>query len=121
MQRILLLLATTLSVFYLNTAVIMGSGGPGERLVIKPLHGIYPYYGGGEEGSWIRSHPGEKLPWWHHPNEDYIATIIATSTETTAPMWNVFYGIGYYLWILSITAVGAYGVFRITKNIQAVH
>ena len=85
---------------YLNTAVIQSTGGPGERLVIKPLHGIYPFYGGGGDNSWTSQHPGEDLPWWHYPEQDYAASLIYTSHETTAARWMIVYGIGYMLWPL---------------------
>jgi hypothetical protein len=88
-MRPLLLLTLLLSLFYLNTAMILGLGGLGERLVIKPLHGVKPFYGGGEENSWIRKHPGEELPWWHYPRQDYFATLISTSSETTVPAMTI--------------------------------
>ncbi len=115
-MRALLLIPLLLSLLYLNTAIIHGIGGPGEKLVIKPLHGVHPFYGGGGENSWIRNHPGEELPWWHYPRQDYLATLIKTSYETTVPPWTVIYGLGYCLWLLSLASTVAYGIFRANKT-----
>ncbi|MGY8643226.1 MAG: hypothetical protein ACKVJU_19295 [Verrucomicrobiales bacterium] len=62
---------------------------------MKPFHGVYPICGGGEEISWIRKHPGEEIPWWHHQRRDHGTTLISTSSETTAATWMLVYGMGY--------------------------
>lgn len=90
-----------LVLFFTNTAIIYGTGGPGEMLVFKPLHGIHPFYGGGEEGSWIRKHPDQPLPWWHYPLTDY-RILYQTSYETTIAPWTVAYRLAYALCIVMV-------------------
>jgi len=116
MKKLLILVILGGGLIYFNTAVIQGTGGPGENLVIKPLHGFFPSYGGGEETSWIRAHPGEALPWWHYPNKDYVASLIYTSSETTTPTWMIVYGVGYYLWLLAALSMLVLAIYRMIKE-----
>ncbi len=95
-MKLRLLITLGLILLFTNTAIIHGSGGPGEALVLKPLHGLYPFYGGGEEGSWARQHPDRPLPWWHHPRNDYVV-LHQSSHETTIAPWTVIYGLAYVL------------------------
>jgi hypothetical protein len=53
------------SAFYAETAVLGFEGAPADRaLVVKPHPGFGFEFGGGEEGSWVRDHPGQPKPWW---------------------------------------------------------
>lgn len=86
----------TLTVFYLCTAVL-GFQGPGETLVFRPLHGLYPYYHVlDSDDSRLAIYHGD-LPWWQ--TERYI-TLFSTSHETTVATWVVVYGLIYHATIL---------------------
>ena len=105
--------AIMLSLLYINTAVIKGGG---EELVVKPLHGLYPFYGGGEEGAWIRDHPNQELPWWHYPNQDCVARLIDTSLGTTGPPWLLWYALGWLTWILLMVILVSEWMWRLARR-----
>ncbi len=86
----------TLTAIYLLTAVVYDEGGFGQTLVLKPFHGLLPFYGGGEEGNWQRSHLGEPLPWWL--KHEYL-TLGYTNLENDKPIALIIYALGYYLTI----------------------
>lgn len=109
-MKTLVAVTTLLGLVYLNTATIAGTGGPGEALVFKPLHGFWPFYGGGEENAWTRAHPDQPLPWWHYPNTDYVV-LHATSYETTIAPWTLFYDAGYFVF-LSLLIFWAFKLHR---------
>jgi hypothetical protein len=51
--------------YFALTGVIVPEGALGDSyLVLKPQPSLDRYFGGGEEGSWARAHPGEPAPWW---------------------------------------------------------
>jgi hypothetical protein len=51
-----LLLAT---LWYTNTALVYPiADPPGPWLVVKPFHGFYPFYGGGEQITGVNPPPG---------------------------------------------------------------
>lgn len=88
-----------LSAIYLLTAIVHDQGDFGQTLVLKPFHGLYPFYGGGEEVNWDRwqrSHPGEPVPWW--AKKDYLA-LCYTNLENDPVIWEELYRFGYHLTI----------------------
>jgi hypothetical protein len=114
-MRILFTVTLTLVLFYLTTAVIYGNGGPGEMFVVKPFHGLVPFYGGGEENSWKNAHPDEPLPWWHYPNKNYFK-VFSTSSETTIPLWILIYTLGYYFSILLVLISASALLFKSLRS-----
>jgi len=66
-------------------------------LVLEPFHGLLPFYGGGEEGNWQRSHLGEPFPWWL--KHEYL-TLCYTNLENDTPIALTIYALGYLLTIL---------------------
>ena len=82
----------TLLLVYAITALVRMEGGPGTLFAFKPFHGVYPFYGGGEEGGWARDHPDQPMVWFL--TQDYV-TLFSSSAETTTPVWEHFYASGY--------------------------
>ncbi len=93
-----------LALFYLNTASVMNEGW-GVSLVFRPFHGLMPFYGGGEEGSWRRAHPGEPDPWWRSGAFTRLAYF---DDEGGTPAVMIAYGIGYYATVLGIVGLLIY-------------
>ena len=97
----LVTIATALCIcFYLMTALVGGNGGPSDKIVLKPFHGLLPFYGGGEEGSWKKFYRTE--PWWI--KGDYLQ-IYYSSSETTVSYPVLIYTLGFYLTVLLIPTV----------------
>jgi hypothetical protein len=80
-----------LSGFYLMTGKVYSEGGFGVDLVVKPGPSFVFEFGGGEEGSWRRSHPGDASPWWQ--GENFIR-IIKDDWEGGTPLWEYAYDFG---------------------------
>ena len=98
-----------LVLFYLCTAMVFGEGGPGAELVFHPFHGIVPFYGGGEEGSWLRHHPNEPIPWWMNRQYKHLAYF---DDEGGPALGMVVYDAGYYTAVLGTAALITYTVVR---------
>ena len=105
------------SVAYLTTAVVRGEGGPGIQLVWKPFHGVVPFYGGGEEGSWMRRHPGSPLPWWMR--SDAYRRIWYSDDEGGPLCWHLLYMIGYLAVLLGwLSLIVPWAVRRIASGLN---
>jgi hypothetical protein len=96
------------------TAVVKGEGGPGVEFVLKPLHGVFPFYGGGEEGSWRRQHPNVPLPWWQ--DRTRFRRLVWSEAETTVPAWETVYTTAYFLTALGWMGIVIVGIIRLTRS-----
>jgi hypothetical protein len=61
-MRILLVVTVVTTLFYLMTGLVYSEGGFEGALVIKPYPMRVAAFGGGEEGTWARHHPGQPPP-----------------------------------------------------------
>jgi hypothetical protein len=87
--------AVFLSIFYLMTARVYTEGSLGESyLLLKPYPSLELEMGGGEEGAWARSHPGQPLPWWQAP--DNVRLAYGGDWEDPV-IWGPFHTAGYLL------------------------
>ncbi|MES2571691.1 MAG: hypothetical protein V4710_16765 [Verrucomicrobiota bacterium] len=102
---IVTVLVSLLALIYLNTAIIIGEGGGGCVLVTRLFHGLTPFYGGGEEGSWQRAHPGQSDPWWHTGAFTRLASFDDEAADSLVVM---AYYLGYYATILAIIGLLLY-------------
>jgi hypothetical protein len=91
-----------LALIYLNTAVVVGEGGGGSMIVLRPFHGFAPFYGGGEEGTWRREHPNQPDPWWHTGAFTRLSSF--DDEAATSPVI-ALYTLGYYVTVLSVVAL----------------
>ncbi len=98
------MLALWLALLYTNTAIVHTAGGFQSRWVVKPLHGIYPYYKTVFNEDRLLD-PAD-LPW--HTTGDYIL-LLQGDTEGDRPPWLVLYAWGYryllpasWLYLLSV-------------------
>jgi hypothetical protein len=98
-----------LALLYLNTAIVQGEGGGSSMLVFRPFHGLAPFYGGGEEGSWRRAHPNDSEPWWHSGAFTRLASF---DDEATVSPVVAAYSLGYYATVLSIVGLVIYHSLR---------
>lgn len=108
MSKILKYLGLTLllpaTLWYVNTALVYPIADPlGPWLVVKPLHGLYPFYGGGEQITGVNPPPGP-TPWWMKYDEFH--TLKFSPCETCVPVWEILYAVGYWLTFLGWTALG---------------
>jgi hypothetical protein len=99
---------------FLMTAVIKGDGGPGVELALKPFHGLSPVYGGGEEGSWSKQHPGAPAPWWQMPTQ--YRRLIRSDAETKPPAWELVYMGTYLLTVISWISVILVATTRLVRR-----
>ena len=87
---------TVLTAFYLCTATL-GFEGPGETLVFRPFHGLYPqYFVLDPDSSRLAMYHGDH-PWWQ--TGSYV-TLFSTSHETTTAPWLAVYILTYYATVL---------------------
>lgn len=105
---------TVLTAFYLCTATL-GFEGPGETLVFRPFHGLYPHYFVLDPDSSRLAIYHGSLPWWQ--TESYI-TVFSTSHETTTAPWLAVYTLGYYATALSWLALLSVLVIRAVRRSQ---
>jgi hypothetical protein len=95
------LLGATL--WYVNTALVYPVADPlGPWLVVKPFHGIYPFYGGGEQIKGVNPPPGP-TPWWMTYEEFH--TLKFSHYETELATWEWLYALGYWLTLLGWTVL----------------
>lgn len=97
-----------LTAFYLCTATL-GFEGPGETLVFRPFHGLYPHYFVLDPDSSRLAVYHGSLPWWQ--TDSYI-TLFSTSHETTTAPWLAVYFLGYYATALGWLALLSVLVIR---------
>lgn len=87
------------SVWYANTALVYPIADPlGPWLVVKPWHGIYPFYGGGEQITGVNPPPGP-TPWWMKYDEFH--TLKFSHYECSTAWWEDAYGAGYVVTMMS--------------------
>jgi hypothetical protein len=61
----------------LRVKIIRLEGDHTSYLVLAPHPTLGFVYGGGEEGVWRRTHPGEREPWWRRGNYRVNAEVTA--------------------------------------------
>jgi hypothetical protein len=115
--RVLTIISGVLLLFYCNTAVISGGGGPGKELVFKPFHGIYPLYHpeSGEEWAWNKLQNSSNPPWWI---KGKYTRLYYTSYETTTAPWLIIYIIGYWTLIVLLIFVI---IFLLKRKVKRIH
>lgn len=86
--------AIFLTLFYAFTGIVRYEGGFTQSFVIKPEPGLGWFFGGGEEGSWQRAHPGEPLPWWM---TRHFLVLFDDDWEGGRPWWETPYSLGILL------------------------
>jgi hypothetical protein len=103
-----------LTAFYLCTASLSFYG-PGETLVFRPFHGLYPHYMVFDPDSPRLARYHGHLPWWQTDN--YV-TLYASSHETTLAWWVVLYSLGYFATILGWLVFASPFAIRIAQRVS---
>lgn len=111
-MRFVLILTIVVSIFYLFTGLVYEEGGFGGVLVVKPRPTHAVSFGGGEEGTWARHHPGQAMPWFMQRDLHVISTF---SWEEGVPRWITAYYWGYLATMLAWGCLFVIGLFRLAR------
>jgi hypothetical protein len=111
-MRILLIVTVITTLFYLLTGLVYSEGGFDGALVVKPYPMHKVAFGGGEEGTWARHHPGQTPPWFMQKD---LTVIYSFSWEEGRPAWITAYALGYLATILAWVALAVIGAIRLIR------
>lgn len=113
-MRVLLVLAIIATLFYLLTGIVYLEGDFSGQLVLKPYPMRQIGFGGGEEGAWVRHHPGQPLPWFM---QNDFRVIKWFSWEEGTPGWVTAYGVGYLALHLIWVVLAVAAVVRVVRHL----
>lgn len=111
-MRVLLILTVIATLVYSMTGLVYFEGSFDGALVVKPYPMYQVMFGGGEEGAWVRRHPGAEPPWFM---QDDLVVIDNFSWEEGEPSWVSAYGWGAVVTLIAwsvLTVAGAVKVLR---------
>ncbi len=111
-MRFVFVLTIVASIFYLSTGLVYEQGGFNGVFVIKPRPTHVVSFGGGEEGTWARHHPGQAMPWFIQGD---LRVISKFSWEEGVPGWVTAYYWGYLATILAWVCLSVSGLFRLAR------
>lgn len=111
-MRLLLIVTVITTLFYSMTGLVYSEGGFDGALVVKPYPMRVVAFGGGEEGTWARRHPGQTPPWFMRKD---LTVISGFSWEEGGPAWVDAYVCGYLATLLAWVALAFVGAFRLIK------
>jgi hypothetical protein len=113
-MRIVLLVVTIATLFYLLTGLVYYEGSFDGALVLKPHPTYEVIFGGGEEGTWARHHPGEPLPWFLQADREVVARF---SWEQGVPVWVDVYTWGVLVTVAGWVVLSIVGLIRLLKRL----
>jgi hypothetical protein len=117
-MRILFVITLAATLLYALTGIVYPEGDFSGTLVVKP-HPMHPVeFGGGEEGTWARHHPGQPLPWFM---QNDLTRIYRFSWEEGIPAWLTAYRLGYLAAHLAWVALAVIGAVRLVKALARRH
>lgn len=116
-MRILLIVIVITTFFYLMTGLVYFEGSFDGALVVKPYPMFVMVFGGGEDGAWVRRHPGEPLPWFMQKNLKIISGF--SWEEGGDPAWVTAYELGFLATFLVWLALAVIGPVRLLIVIRA--
>lgn len=102
-MRVLLIVIVITTLFYLMTGLVYFEGSFDGALVVKPYPMHVMAFGGGEDGTWARHHPGQPLPWFMQ--EDLRVISRFSWEEGGDPVWVNAYVLGFLASFLAWVAL----------------
>jgi hypothetical protein len=116
-MRVLLIVIGLATVFYSMTALVYFEGSFDGALVVKPYPMYATVFGGGEDGTWGRRHPGQPLPWFMEKDLRVISRF--SWEEGGDPVWVTAYELGFLATFLAWLALPFIGAVRLLIWVRA--
>jgi len=98
------------------TGLVFFEGAFDGALVVKPYPTHQVAFGGGEEGTWARHHPGAPLPWFMQKD---LKVILSFDWEQGHPAWTDAYYWGYLATLLAWVVLVPVGAVKLISRIRA--
>lgn len=112
-MRVFVAFTALITLFYLMTGIVYAEGDFSGVFVVKPYPMRQVGFGGGEEGTWARRHPGQPLPWFMQKD---LRVIHRFSWEEGRPRWITVYVASYLALHLVWVALPVAGTVRLLKR-----
>lgn len=113
---LILTLIVITTFFYSMTALVYFEGSFDGALVVKPYPMYAIVFGGGEDGTWARHHPGETSPWFMQKD---LSVIFRFSWEEGEPVWVSAYVLGFLATFLAWVALAIIGPVKLLIGTRA--